>query len=89
MDARWAIRVTNELVNMKPLVVLAVRVMPPGRRRLEMVKLAHELDEGLGNFDSIPAPRESPAPPSSQGQPGFPLVLLGTPDVGGVSATDG
>jgi hypothetical protein len=46
VDARWAIRMTNELVNMKPLIVLAVRIMPPGRRRLEMVKLAHELDEG-------------------------------------------
>jgi hypothetical protein len=32
------------MVNVKPLVVLVTRVMPPGRRRLEMVKLAHELD---------------------------------------------
>jgi hypothetical protein len=44
MDARRTIRITNEVVNVKPLVVLVARVMPPGRRRLEMVKLAHELD---------------------------------------------
>jgi hypothetical protein len=37
---------TNEVVNMKPFVGLAVRVMGPGRRRLEMVKLLHELDDG-------------------------------------------
>jgi hypothetical protein len=43
---------TNEVVRMKPFVILAVRVMPPGRRRLEMVKLAHELDYGQDAFDS-------------------------------------
>ena len=43
MDARRAILITNEMVNVKPFVVLVARVMPPGRRRLEMVKLAHEL----------------------------------------------
>ena len=47
MDARRAIRITNEVVNIKPFVVLVARVMPPGRRRLEMVKLAHELTTGL------------------------------------------
>jgi hypothetical protein len=44
MDARSAIRITNEVVNVKPFVVLVARAMPPGRRRLEMVKLALELD---------------------------------------------
>jgi len=48
MDARRAVRVTNGVVNLKPFVVLVARVMPPGRRRLEMVKLAHELDQGIG-----------------------------------------
>jgi hypothetical protein len=52
MDARRAIRITNEVVNMKPFVGLAVRVMGPGRRRLEMVKLLHELDGGLETPDS-------------------------------------
>jgi hypothetical protein len=44
MDARRAVRITNEVVNVRSFVVLVARVMPPGRRRLEMVKLAHELD---------------------------------------------
>jgi hypothetical protein len=52
MDARRAIRITNEVVNMKPFVVLMARVMSPGRPRLEMVKLAHELDFGPDAFDS-------------------------------------
>lgn len=52
MDARRAIRITNEVVNMKPFVVMVARVMPPGRRRLEMVKLAHELDYSLSASDS-------------------------------------
>jgi hypothetical protein len=47
MDARTAVRVTSGVVNLKPVVVLVARVMPPGRRRLEMVKLAHELDQGV------------------------------------------
>jgi hypothetical protein len=44
MDAREVIRITNGVVNVKPFVVLVARTMPPGRRRLEMVKLALELD---------------------------------------------
>jgi hypothetical protein len=52
MDARRAIRITNEVVNVKPFVVLAARVMRPGRLRLEMVKLAHELDRSLYASDS-------------------------------------
>jgi hypothetical protein len=47
MDARRALWVTNGVVNVKPLVVLAARMMRPGRTRLEMVKLAHELDDRL------------------------------------------
>jgi hypothetical protein len=50
VDARRAVRVTNEVVNLKPVVVLVARVMPPGRRRLEMVKLAHELDHSQDVF---------------------------------------
>jgi hypothetical protein len=52
MDARRAILITNEVLNVKPFVVLVARVMPPGRRRLEMVKLAHQLDYGLEAFES-------------------------------------
>jgi hypothetical protein len=35
---------TTEVVNVKPFIVLLARLMPPGRRRLEMVRLAHGLD---------------------------------------------
>jgi hypothetical protein len=52
MDARRAIRITNEVVNVKPFVGLAVRVMGPGRRRLEMVKLLHQLDGGPNSPDT-------------------------------------
>jgi hypothetical protein len=52
VGARRAIRITNEVLNIKPFVVLVARVMPPGRRRLEMVKLAHELDHSLDAIDS-------------------------------------
>lgn len=44
------LRLTNDVVNarpsvVKPLVLLAARVLGPGPRRLKMVKLAHELDD--------------------------------------------
>ena len=46
------LRLTSDLVNavtakpvVKPLVLLAARVMGPGALRLKMVKLAHGLDD--------------------------------------------
>ena len=39
---------TNGLVNVRPFVVLAARVMGPGPLRLKLVKLAHELDGDRG-----------------------------------------
>jgi hypothetical protein len=41
MDAR-------RVVSMRPLVVLAIRLMSPGPRRVQMVKLAHAMSEGRG-----------------------------------------
>ena len=35
---------TNDLVSLRPVVVLAICMTAPGRRRLEMVKLAHDLN---------------------------------------------
>jgi len=43
MDARRALLITNDMVSMRPFVVLAIKVLGPGRRRLEMVKLAHDM----------------------------------------------
>jgi hypothetical protein len=45
------LRLTSEVdgarpVVVKPLVLLAAKVMGPGPLRLKMVKLAHELDDG-------------------------------------------
>ncbi len=37
----------------KPFVVLAARCLGPGRLRLEMVKLAHDLDDGDYSFESL------------------------------------
>jgi hypothetical protein len=38
------------LVNVRPFVVLAARVMGPGPLRLKLVKLAHELDSDRGEL---------------------------------------
>jgi len=45
MDARRALMTTNDVVSLRPFVVLAIRMMAPGRRRLEMVKLAHVMND--------------------------------------------
>lgn len=45
MDTRRALRLTNGLVGVRPVVVLAARALGPGRLRLEMIKLVHELNE--------------------------------------------
>jgi hypothetical protein len=53
MDARRALLITNDKVSMRPLVVLAIRVLKPGRRRLELVKLAHDLSDSRGVMGSF------------------------------------
>jgi hypothetical protein len=45
MDARKALLMTNGMLSMKPFVVFAIRVMGPGPRRLQMVKLAHDMND--------------------------------------------
>ena len=45
IDARRALMKTNDMVSMRPFVVFAIKVLGPGRRRLEMVKLAHEMND--------------------------------------------
>jgi hypothetical protein len=37
---------TNQMVSMRPFVVFAIRVMGPGPRRVQMVKLAHAMTDG-------------------------------------------
>jgi hypothetical protein len=45
IDARTALMTTNDMVSVRPLVILAIRMMGPGRRRLEMVRLAHDMND--------------------------------------------
>jgi hypothetical protein len=44
---------TGRRVLAKPFVVLAARCLGPGRLRLEMVKLAHDLDDPDRSFESL------------------------------------
>lgn len=46
MTARKALLMTNHMVSMRPFVVLAIRVMGPGPRRVGMVRLAHAMTDG-------------------------------------------
>ncbi len=47
----------------KPCVVLAARFLGPGRLRLQMVKLAHELGDGDNYFETFYGrPRLEPRP---------------------------
>jgi hypothetical protein len=46
MTARKALLMTNGMVSMRPFVVFAIRVMAPGPRRVQMVKLAHAMSDG-------------------------------------------
>jgi hypothetical protein len=49
-------------VLVKPLVVLAVRVLGPGPTRLRLVKLAHQLDQGGAVVEAQERFSERPKP---------------------------
>jgi hypothetical protein len=51
MVATSGLQRTSGRVIVRPFVVLAARCLGPGRLRLEMVKLAHELGGGDNYFD--------------------------------------
>lgn len=51
MVSRRALHRTGKRVIVKPFVVLAARCLGPGRLRLQMVKLAHEMGDGQNFFD--------------------------------------
>jgi hypothetical protein len=46
MNARNALLKTNDMVSMRPFVVFAIKVMGPGPRRVQMVRLAHAMSDG-------------------------------------------
>jgi hypothetical protein len=56
----------------KPFVIMAAKVLAPGRLRLDMVKLAHDLD-GTGNTNPRP-PRHPIGDHSEAIQPGRPAA---------------
>jgi hypothetical protein len=62
MVSRRGLHRTGRKVFVKPLVVLAAKCLGPGRLRLEMVKLAHDLGDGDGRFafTGRPQPQVSP-----------------------------
>jgi hypothetical protein len=45
---------TNGVVSLRPFVVLAIRMMAPGRRRVQMVKLAHAMTDARADFGHSP-----------------------------------
>ena len=53
MVSRRELRRTGRKVFIKPLVVLAAKCLGPGRLRLEMVKLAHDLEDRDESFQSL------------------------------------
>jgi hypothetical protein len=74
MDARRALLITNDKVSMRPFVVFAIKVLGPGRRRLELVKLAHDMSDARGDFAvqaarlqvAVEQPKLTQALPSTQ-----------------------
>jgi hypothetical protein len=63
MVSRRELQITGRKVFFKPLVVLAARCLGPGRLRLEMVKLAHDLgdrDQSLQSLYGRPQPKALP-----------------------------
>jgi hypothetical protein len=51
MVSREALHQTGRRVIVRPLVVLAAKCLGPGRLRLKMVKLAHDLGGGDNFFE--------------------------------------
>ena len=44
---------TNHMVSMRPFVVFAIKVMGPGPRRVQMVRLAHAMTDGRAGSKSF------------------------------------
>jgi hypothetical protein len=63
MVSRRELHRTGRKVIVKPLVVLAAKCLGPGRLRLEMVKLAHDLGDRDQNFQTLYGRPQSQALP--------------------------
>jgi hypothetical protein len=73
MVATNALNRTGRRMIVRPFVVLAARCLGPGRLRIQMVKLAHEMGEGQNFFEVFygrqrreltPAPFEASVQPA-------------------------
>jgi len=53
MVSKRELRITGRKVFVKPLVVLAAKCLGPGRLRLDMVKLAHDLEDRDESIQSL------------------------------------
>jgi len=53
MNARNALLKTNDMVSMRPFVIFAIKVMAPGPRRVQMVRLAHAMTDGRAGTNPI------------------------------------
>jgi hypothetical protein len=53
MVSRQDLNRTGRRVIVKPIIVFAARCLGPGRLRLQMVKLAHDLGEGDNFFEAF------------------------------------
>jgi hypothetical protein len=62
MVSRRELHRAGRKVFVKPLVVLAAKCLGPGRLRLEMVKLAHDLGDRDGSFASTGRPQQQDLP---------------------------
>ena len=66
MINRNGLQRTGRRVIAKPFVVLAARCLGPGRLRLDMVKLAHDLDDSDYSFESLYGRQRPQAAPAFQ-----------------------
>jgi hypothetical protein len=55
---------TSKRIIVRPLVVFAAKCLGPGPLRLQMVKFAHDLDDGDNYFDIFYAGRRPEAKPA-------------------------
>ena len=64
MVSQRTLRRTSSRVIVRPFVMLAAKCLGPGPRRLQMVKLAHELGDGDNYFEVFYPRRRAEAPPA-------------------------
>lgn len=72
MVTRTGLHRTGRKVIVKPFVVLAAKCLGPGRLRLEMVKLAHDLGNPDDSFESLYGRRQPDVVPAYEASSSVP-----------------